>query len=113
MFEIWKKCQELEWEQKNLERLEKQILSRSLFTEQVSFSYFEVFASYYERSILEKDSEKLNLVWAFLSYEAYRYVVHKEKIDCRIFDILPYILDFSAALSANFGRARGVGDFLP
>ena len=88
MFQIWKKCRELDWEQKNLERLEKQILSRSLFTEQVPFAYFEVFNSYYQRGILEKNNEKINLICAFLFYKSYRYVVHKEKIDNRMFDIL-------------------------
>ncbi len=88
MFEIWKRCRDLDWEQKNLERLEQKILSQSLFIEQVSFEYFEVFASYYERGIKEKDSEKINLIWAFLFYTSYRYVVHKEKIDTKMFDIL-------------------------
>ncbi len=88
MFELWKRCQDCECDPDKMERLEEELLCQALFAETVLAEYFVVFESYYKRGIRDGESEKPTIIQAFLVYEAYRYVVHEDDVDERIFDIL-------------------------
>lgn len=79
LFQIWKAAQGFELE---CHDLEERLLSQMLYTESFSEESFPIFHSYY------KSVSNHTLVKAFLTYHAYRYLIHGQQIDPGLFQIM-------------------------
>lgn len=79
MIGLWKAARQFEL---NTHRLEERLLSQMLFTENYVEESFLIFQIYY------KDIINHTLVRAFLTYNAYRYLVHDAAIDQELFPIM-------------------------
>ena len=83
MHRLWQAARGFDMECHNLE---ERLLSQILFTEEYLENSFQVFKTYY------KEVTNYLLVKAYLSFCAYRYLVHKQVIDEGIFLIIKHEL---------------------
>ena len=79
MFKLWKAAREFEL---NTHTLEERLLTQMLFTESYIEDSFLVFSTYY------RDVTNHVLVRAFLTYFAYKFLVHNHVIDTELFPIM-------------------------
>ena len=87
MFSIWDEAKALEME---TTRFEKRILSASLFAESNLTNTYQVFVGYY------KDDKKNEIIKAYLTYCAYRYLVHDSPINKGLFKIMRRELNYGS-----------------
>ena len=79
MFALWKAAKQFDLD---THRLEERLLTQMLFTENHMEESFMIFQIYY------KDITNHTLVRAFLTYYAYKYLVHNDAIDQELFPIM-------------------------
>ncbi len=79
MFCLWKAAKQFELD---THRLEERLLTQMLFTQSYMEESFMIFQTYY------KDITNHTLVRAFLTYYAYKYLVHNSEIDQELFPIM-------------------------
>ena len=85
LYHLWKSAEGFELEK---HRLEERLLVQLLFTESDAGDSFRIFGSYY------RNVSNHRLIKAFLTYQAYRYLVHDYKISDELFPVMRRELNY-------------------
>ena len=85
LYHLWKSAEGFELEK---HKLEERLLLQLLFTESDSLDSFQIFSGYY------KNISNHKLIKAFLTYHAYRFLVHGRRISEELFPVMRRELNY-------------------